>query len=135
MRELAEKRTTWESPLSKETVEGGLALENGLRNLVISFLPPNLLKIVSFLGFKGVRSVAFAELNKSAFQHSPGMYGAMAQYVLCMYWLVVEMHACLGPVPKEYEVLQKEIEKRAAVNPGVSVSKYPALGMLSETGF
>lgn len=115
-RELFEKRTTWESPLSKSTLEAGIRLENGLRQLVVSFLPPQLLKLVSFLGFKGEREKAFKDLNAVAFE-LPGMYSLLGQYLLILYWLVVEMHGCLGPRPKELEYLETELKKKAQSNP------------------
>lgn len=65
---------------------------SGIRLIVSfhSFLPPKLLKIVNFLGFKGVRDVAFTELNAVAYE-LPGIYSVIGELVLIMYWLYIEV--------------------------------------------
>lgn len=54
------------------------------------------MKIVNFLGFKGVREVAFTELNALVYE-LPGIYSLIGEIVFTFYWLYIEMHGCLGP--------------------------------------
>ena len=51
--------------------------------MIVSFLPPKLLKIVNFLGFKGVRDVAFTELNAVAYE-LPGIYSLIGELLELM---------------------------------------------------
>ena len=116
-RDIFEKRTTWETPISKANFEAGIRLERGLRNLIVSFLPPKLLKIVNFLGFKGIREVAFTELNAVAYE-LPGIYSLIGELIITMYWLYIEMHGCIGPA--NVDAMQKAVDKKIAQYPNVS---------------
>lgn len=91
-------------------------MERGLRNLIVSFLPPKLLKLVNFLGFKGVRDVAFSELNAVAYE-LPGIYSLIGELILTTYWLYIEMHGCIGPA--NVDAMQKAVDKKAAQYPKV----------------
>lgn len=113
-RDIFEKRTSWESPVSKANFEAGIRLERGVRNLIVSFLPPKLLKIVNFLGFKGVRDVAFTELNAVAYE-LPGIYSIAGELVLIFYWLYIEMHGCIGPA--NVDAMTKAVDKKIAQYP------------------
>lgn len=115
-RDIFEKRTAWESPVSKANFEAAIRLERGIRNLIVSFLPPKLLKIVNFLGFKGVRDVAFTELNAVVYE-LPGIYSLIGELVLIFYWLYIEMHGCLGPA--NVAAMQKLIDAKTSKYPNV----------------
>src|SRR5262249_53600977 len=89
-------RTKWESQLSRQHFEAGVRLAAGIQHLLISHIPPKLLKIVNFLGYKGVESRAFEELSKTAFE-LPGICSRIAQIIILFYWIYGQPHACLGP--------------------------------------
>lgn len=110
-------RTAWESPVSKSNFEAAIRLERGIRNLIVSFLPPKLLRIVNFLGFKGARDVAFNELNTAAFELS-GIYSLCSEMVIVLYWIYIEMHGCLGPA--NMANMQKLVDKKFAQYPNVN---------------
>lgn len=113
-RNIFEKRTAWESDISKANFEAGIRLERGLRNLIISFLPPKLLKIVNFLGFRGARRLAFSDLNAVAYD-LPGIYSVIGEMILIVYWLYIEMHGCLGPA--NIEAMQMLVQKKNSLYP------------------
>lgn len=87
--------------------------------MIVSFLPPKLLKIVNFLGFKGIREVAFNELNKAI--ELPGIYGLIGEMVVILYWLYIEMHGCLGPT--NVDAMRTLIDKKMAQYPNVRTRK------------
>jgi len=64
------------------------------------------------LGYKGVRSIGFEEINKAAFE-LPGISSKLAQFVLLTYWLYAEPHGCLGPKDLTLcrQVIDKELKK------------------------
>lgn len=93
-------------------------MERGLRNLIISFLPPKLLKIVNFLGFRGARHLAFSDLNAVAYD-LPGIYSVIGEMILIVYWLYIEMHGCLGPA--NIEAMQMLVQKKNSLYPKVSL--------------
>ena len=88
-----------------------------MRNLIVSFLPPKLLKIINFLGFRGEREVAFSELNAVAYE-LPGIFSLIGELIVTMYWLYIEMHGCIGPA--NMDGMQKALDKKAAQYPRVS---------------
>ncbi|KAF7490321.1 Tetratricopeptide repeat protein 39B [Sarcoptes scabiei] len=129
-REIFEKRTSWESNVSKENFEAAIRLERGIRNLIVSFLPPKLLKIVNFLGFKGIREVAFNELNKAI--ELPGIYGLIGEMVVILYWLYIEMHGCLGPT--NVDAMRTLIDKKMAQYPNSVLYKVAKNKLTQITG-
>jgi hypothetical protein len=106
---------------SKAHFEAGVSLERGFRHLVVSFLPPKLLRIINFLGYEGVRNIAFAELNKTAFE-LPGIYSIISELVLIGYWIYIETHGCFGP--KNVTFFEKLIEKKLEVYPNVFINEF-----------
>ncbi|CAG2116121.1 unnamed protein product [Medioppia subpectinata] len=103
-------RSIWESETSKQHFEAGVRLANGIQHLTISHIPPKLLKIVNFLGYKGVESRAFQELSRTAFE-LPGISSRIAQVVLLFYWIAGQPHACLGPKESSLAFSQQIIDK------------------------
>jgi hypothetical protein len=90
-----QKRVNWESEISRVNFEAGISVERGCRHLIISFLPPTILRLVNFLGYRGIRKIAFRELNKTTFELK-GVYCKMSETVLLLYHLYVESICCVG---------------------------------------
>ena len=84
--------------------------------MVVSYLPPKLLKIINFLGYRRVHNIAFAELNKTAFE-LPGIYSIISELVLIGYWLYVETHGCFGP--KNLSFFEKLVQQKLETYPNV----------------
>ncbi|XP_054160184.1 tetratricopeptide repeat protein 39A-like [Oppia nitens] len=105
-------KTNWESELSRQNFEAGVRLANGIQHLMISHIPPKLLRIVNFLGYKGVESRALQELTKTAFE-LPGLSARIAQVVLLVYWIVGQSHGCLGPkdLTLSQQIIDKELKR------------------------
>ncbi|CAG2183713.1 unnamed protein product, partial [Oppiella nova] len=103
-------RTVWESETSRQHIEAGVRLASGLQHLLISHIPPKLLKIVNFLGYKGVESRAFQELSRTAFE-LPGISSRIAQIVLLFYWIAGQPHGCLGPKEQSLAFSEQIIDK------------------------
>lgn len=73
------------------------------------------------MGFKGVRDVAFTELNAVAYE-LPGIYSLIGELLLILYWLYIEMHGCLGPA--NVEAMQKSVSAKLAKYPNVSLKGF-----------
>ncbi len=96
--------------------EAGVRLAHGITHLLISHMPPKLLRVVNFLGYRGVVSIGFEEINKTAFQ-LPGVSSKLAQMVLLIHWLYAEPHGCLGP--KNLTLCKQVVEKELGKFPKV----------------
>jgi hypothetical protein len=87
-------------------------LANGVTHLLISTIPPKILKVFNLLGYRGVESKGMAELNKVAFQ-MPYLNGLGGRLLLCIYWAYGESHGSYGAAHLDdlHYVLEKELEK------------------------
>ena len=106
------------SPKSKRQFEAGVGLERGFRHLIVSYIPPKALKIINFLGYRGVRETAFVELNRTAFECNC-VYSIIAELVIIIYWLYVETHTSFGP--KNTQFLRQLVDNKLKSFPNVSV--------------
>ncbi|CAG2168527.1 unnamed protein product [Oppiella nova] len=61
-------RSHWESETSRLNFESTVRCCNGICHLVISNIPPKILRIINFLGIRGVESLGWKNINKAAFE-------------------------------------------------------------------
>ncbi|XP_058059382.1 tetratricopeptide repeat protein 39C-like isoform X2 [Anopheles bellator] len=79
-----------ERPLRPEDIQrlmGAISFGYGVFQLSISLLPPSLLKLISFLGFEGDRTMGIACLSFS--RHSVDMRAPLATLALLWYYTIV----------------------------------------------
>ncbi|CAG2163421.1 unnamed protein product [Oppiella nova] len=105
-------RSQWESESSRLNYEAAVRLANGVSHLVISNVPPKILRVINFLGIKGVERIGWSNLNRAAFE-LPGLSSQLARLARIIYWCYIEPHGCLGPINYDIckEILDKELEK------------------------
>ncbi|CAG2173186.1 unnamed protein product [Oppiella nova] len=71
-------RSQWESEASRLNFESSVRLANGVSHLVISNAPPKILRVINFLGIRGVESTGWNNINKTAFE-LPGIASQLAR--------------------------------------------------------
>ena len=108
---ILKKRKQWDNDVTKLNFEAAVRLTNGLKHLAISQIPPKILRIINFLGYRGKESIGFEEINKTAFQ-LPGVGSELARAFLVAYWLVALPHGALGPRNLDLceKIMNKELE-------------------------
>ncbi|KAH9410494.1 Tetratricopeptide repeat protein 39B [Tyrophagus putrescentiae] len=99
-REMAEKRTAWESRASKAQFIAAIRLEKGVRSLFISHLSPKMRRVAHLLGIKGEpggAQGAIEELKAAAFSKTPGVFNLLSEMVLFVHCFFLKMHLLTGP--------------------------------------
>ena len=111
-----ETRTQWESDSSRINFEAVTKLSNGCSNLLLSNLPPNILRLISFIGLSGDRSLAFKELNRAI--ELPTVGGIFAQFCVFTFYLYLETKISLESETTS-KLLKKMINKGMEMYPNV----------------
>ena len=102
----------WNSDNSRLSFEAGVRFANGLANLAISTIPPKILRVGNFLGYRGSESKAWSEFNKAAFELR-GFQHKLARLFLIFYWSYAEPRGFIGAnhLDNLKELLDSELEK------------------------
>ena len=102
----------WDSDKSRLSFEAGVRFANGLANLAITTIPPKLLRVVNFLGYRGSESKAWSEINRAAFELS-GFHHKLTRLFLIFYWSYAEPHGSIGAnhLDNLKELLDSELGK------------------------
>ncbi|CAG2106738.1 unnamed protein product, partial [Medioppia subpectinata] len=78
----------------------------------LSNIPPKILRLINFLGIRGVESVGWGQINKVAFE-LPSLFGQLARLFKLLYWTYADTHAGIGPVNAEIcgQLMDTELRK------------------------
>lgn len=96
-------RTNWSSELAKQHFESGVRMGYGTFNLLMSYLPRRVLRILEYVGFSGNRTVGIDELEQSI-KLADGLRSTLSALITLVYHSYIENIFGLGSYePKKVE--------------------------------
>ena len=103
-------KTEWDSDHSRQNYETMQRLTNGVAHLIITTIPPKILKVINFLGIGGSETRGWTELEWAAFESS-GMFSQLARMYMIFHWSYMEPHFYNGAMNLDrlHDVLAKEL--------------------------
>lgn len=93
--QILETRNNWSSELAKRHFESGVRMGYGTFNLLMSYLPRRVLRILEYVGFSGNRSVGVNELDR-AIQLDDGLRSVLSALIILCYHSYIENLFGLG---------------------------------------
>lgn len=110
-------RTVWSSELAKCHFESGVRMGYGTFNLLMSYLPRRVLRILEYVGFSGNRTVGIDQLDKSI-ELGDGLRSTLSALITLVYHSYIENIFGLGnyepeKVEKVGQLLLKQHPKSA----------------------
>lgn len=92
---ILEARTQWQSEEARQHFESGVRMGHGIFNLLMSYLPSRVLRILQYVGFSGNRTLGVEELEKSV-DLNDGLRSVFSTLVILCYHTYVENLFGLG---------------------------------------
>jgi len=117
---LRKTKTNWETKLSQEMFDSGYLLASGLSHIMISHMPPKLLKVVNLIGIHGEYTIGMANVTKTAFMFT-GIASHLSKIALILKTTYVDTH--LGLESKNLDVCEQILQNEMKIYPNVRKHK------------